>query len=385
MQYINTLIIVALTGLSMAPSLYGSVAPFEAPNDTILLASTPRDPVFSPILARYPLRPQQTEKYDSGFAFYIDNDLLTPDRADRDYTGGLALTLSGRRAKELPLSLDYPLQEAESLLGLGATKKHSHTFMLHSIEFGATAFTPENVTNREADNNDRPYASLFYLSNTRHHIDRSNGQALTTALTVGVLGLPFAGDIYNGIHNAIGNDEGKGWSHQVSEGGEPTFRLGVSHQQLLASRYDSTHRYELKALTQGSLGYLTEASFGLTGRWGRINTPWWTFNPANAKYTEKSSAVTPFKRTNDLFVFGGFSSHLRAYNAFLQGQWRHSDVSYERDELNDVIHEAWIGVTWGLDEQTNLSYFIRGQTSEIKRGNGDRDPIWGGFVLNYSI
>ncbi|OUS25594.1 hypothetical protein A9Q99_20620 [Gammaproteobacteria bacterium 45_16_T64] len=371
----------------MSSSTYGSVTPFQSDKSTLLASRANQYLGFSPILARYPVSNRHHEKYDSGFAFYVDNDLLTPDRIDRDYTGGLALTLSGRRATDYWWSLDRPLGLAESLFGLGNLSPNTskRKYQLHSIEFGATAFTPEDVGNSNADANDRPYASLFYISNTRHHINQDKGAAITTALTLGVLGLPIAGDIYNGIHSAIGNDEGEGWSHQIADGGEPTFRLGISRQQLLSAHNGKKNSYEFKALTQGSIGYLTEGSIGFTGRWGRINTPWWTFNPANAKYTEKSSTVTPFNRTNDLFVFGGISTHIRGYNAFLQGQWSKSDVSYERNELNTIIHEAWLGVTWGLDEKTNLSYFIRGQTSEIKHGNGNRDPIWGGFVVNYSI
>lgn len=379
--YLASILLALLLG---SATIQASVAPFKPYQAPLFAANSSMPNAINSSLVRYPSYGNQ-EKYNSGYAFYVDNDLLVPGSDDQDYTGGLALTLSGKRASEYSLSLDSTLSAAESLIGLDTFNHGPGYRLLHSIEFGATAFTPGNIEYSDAKENDRPYASLFYLSNTRHHINQNTKTATTTTLTVGAIGLSIAGDIYNGIHGAIGSDKGEGWSHQISNGGEPTARFGSSRQQVIASNYSANSSYEIKTLAQGSIGYLTELSFGLTGRWGRINTPWWTFNPANAKYTEKSSAVTPFKRTNDLFVFGGFSSHVRGYNAFLQGQWKNSDVSYDRNELNTIIHEAWAGVTVGIDARTNISYFIRGQTSEIKHGEGERNPIWGGVVFNYSI
>ena len=43
------------------------------------------------------------EKYSTGWAFYLDNDALTTGDSDEDYTGGFAVTLSGRRATEYPI------------------------------------------------------------------------------------------------------------------------------------------------------------------------------------------------------------------------------------------------------------------------------------------
>jgi len=380
-SHITSILLVLASSLSTAQA---SVAPFQPYQAQLFATNTAMPNAINTSLIRYPSYENQ-EKYNAGYAFYVDNDLLVPGSDDRDYTGGLALTLSGKRASEYWFSLDTALSAAESMLGLDAISSGPGRRQLHSIEFGATAFTPGDVESNDANQNDRPYASLFYLSNTRHHINHNTKTAVTTTLTLGAIGLSVAGDVYNGIHSTIGSDKGEGWSHQISSGGEPTVRFGSSRQQVIASNYSAGSSYEVKTLAQGSVGYLTELSFGVTGRWGRINTPWWTFNPANAKYTEKSSAVTPFKRTNDLFVFGGFSSHIRGYNAFLQGQWKNSDVSYDRNELNTIIHEAWVGVTVGVDAKTNISYFVRGQTSEIKQGDGDRSPIWGGVVFNYSI
>src|ERR1700752_2616819 len=51
-------------------------------------------------------QPPPEEPYDTGWAFNVDNDMLSPKGADRDYTGGLSLTLSGRGARDAWWSRD---------------------------------------------------------------------------------------------------------------------------------------------------------------------------------------------------------------------------------------------------------------------------------------
>src|SRR5262245_47700285 len=63
---------------------------------------------------------EQDEPYDSGWAFYADNDLLAPGHSDRDYTGGFSLTLAGRRARESWWSTDGLREGTDRLLGLAS-------------------------------------------------------------------------------------------------------------------------------------------------------------------------------------------------------------------------------------------------------------------------
>ena len=55
---------------------------------------------------RQPLDTSGKEKDITAWAFYIDNDLLSPASQDRDYTGGFSLTLSGANAKKYPFSIN---------------------------------------------------------------------------------------------------------------------------------------------------------------------------------------------------------------------------------------------------------------------------------------
>src|SRR5690606_25705349 len=91
-----------------------------------------------------------------------------------------------------------------------------------------------------------------------------------TSFTLGVLGLDAAKAIQRGIHTGLDQDRvPEGWDHQISDGGEPTLRFVWARQALLASNFEArTTEYELKWRSEVSVGYLTEASVSLSGRWG---------------------------------------------------------------------------------------------------------------------
>jgi hypothetical protein len=45
------------------------------------------------------------------------------------------------------------------------------------------------------------------------------------------------------------------------------------------------------------------------------------------------------------------------------------------------VAEAWLGYTWAFNDGYRLSYVLRGHTSELKDGVGDRNVLWGGLVF----
>jgi len=331
-----------------------------------------------------PLDENQQEKESGGWAFYFDNDLFASTGKDRDYTGGISLTLSGLQAANYPVSVDPILGTVNSWFNIG----HNSDTRLHSFEFGLTAFTPENIQETAPVFDDRPYASLVYISNTRQDINYQKRTSLISSLTIGALGLNVAGEFQNLIHKIVDSDEAQGWGNQISDGGEFTFRYSLSKQSVRWFDYSTNKfNYEIKTARTVNAGYLTDLTWSISGRFGKIRTPWSSFNPQNAAYAEKGLPLAELNEQpkNELYFWTGMSVHLRAYNALLQGQFRDSIVTYDRDELNHVVGEVWVGVTSELDSGLRLSYFLRGQTSEIKFGPGSRKPVWGGIIVSRSI
>ena len=336
-----------------------------------------------PVDAREALRPTfdtaRQEPATGSWSFTLDNDALVPVNRDQDYTYGLSVAATGTRARDFLLSLDTPLSWLDRALGvdgIGSSSVHGHGF-----EAGLFGFTPEDKSASEPLYDDRPYASLLYASSSRVQVNPHNRVAWHSTLTVGVLGLDLAGDLQNGFHQMIGSNRAEGWEHQISQGGEPTARYSVARQKTLAISSDNL---EVKSTVEGSLGYITEARWSLSFRAGQLGTPWWQSTPELTRYGERNNAQ-PLRDRSEHYLFGGISLVGRGYNAFLQGQFRDSEVTYDQDEVNHAIAEAWLGYTWGFGNGYRLSYVLRGHTSELRDGDGDRDVLWGGLVFSRSF
>ena len=324
----------------------------------------------------------EDEPYDTGWALYVDNDLFALRDSDKDYTGGVSLTLSGERARQYPISLDSALAFVDDSTGFESFRAGSDR-NAHSIEFGFTVFTPENITETTTQADDRPYASLLYLSNTRESIDFKSDTALISSFSVGVLGSKLVSEVQTQVHKAFGSEEPVGWENQISNGGELTAKYSIAKQSLFHFSYHKDYNFEVSTTTQASVGYLTEASFGLAARVGDFDTPWYSFRPQFNDYSEKSASLAGSAQpTDELYFWGGFNVHLRAYNAFLQGQFRDSEHTFNSSQVRYFVADAWMGVTKQFSSGWRLSYLLRGQSSEVRSGNADRAVVWGGFIVS---
>jgi hypothetical protein len=325
------------------------------------------------------------EDYNSGWAFYLDNDAFSLLDIDQDYTGGFAVTLSGHRAEDYFFSLDPLLRGLTWLTGVGHLYGRHGSFELHSIELGLTSFTPEEIATAEPIYDDHPYASLVFMANSEQRVVPDENVACQSMLTVGVLGTRIAEGIQTGIHRALGHQIPKGWRNQISDGGELTAKYSVAIQKTYVK--DDGRRflgYDFKTGVEANAGYTTDASLGVSGRAGRIRTPWWSFNPHQAEYVNLGSPViseSPDARSDEFYLWFGGSVRYRVYNAILQGQFRDSAVEFSRSDLNPWIGEAWVGLTAQMSKRFRLSVFIRARSKELKVVER-RNPIWGGIILS---
>lgn len=328
------------------------------------------------------------EEYNAGWTFAFDDDVMSFADRDADYTGGMAVTFAGRRVAEWPFSLDRAAAWLDPLV-----PRHEHLGLvepLHAMQIGLIAFTPEDLDVREPITDERPYASLLFMSNARVFVADPAHPAYETTLTLGILGLDLAGDLQRAIHHGLDVGETpRGWDNQISDGGEPTFRATWARQALLSSHYGfGRGARELKWRVEGSVGYLTEASVALSGRWGIINTPWWSSAPERADYVSQPAPIigAPMRRgVRELYVWAGLKARVRAYNAFLQGQFRDSAVTVPFGRTERFIGEAWLGVTWQVTRACRLSYVARYQTPEMEDGPGGRGLLWAGLLITNDL
>jgi len=313
----------------------------------------------------------------SGWTLHLDNDLFAFADEDRDYTAGISVTLGGREAAG-PKPLSTALDWIDRKSSFGASARDGET--ARSFEAGVLLFTPQELEAEEPLYDDRPYANLVYLSSSRLTRHPSSPIAYQSSLTIGVLGMPWVGNLHRAVHSAVGSEEPRGYAHQISEGGEPAVRYAVSRYRLLGSGVHRSRPYHLRFGLSGSIGYLTEASADLAFRWGNLDTAWWSSTPSIADYGGHPPirlTAAQRSRSGPRFEFAaGMNLRLRAYNAFLQGQFRSSDVTFDSSDLNPLLLEAWVGVTMVFKNDLSVTYTLRHQTEELRSGAGARDYSW---------
>jgi len=322
--------------------------------------------------------PYNREAYNSGWQLNTDNDLLAGQRTDRDYTGGLALTLSGQRVQQYPVSIDAWRAGLDRLVTFPALYRSADYMSFHSQQYGMTLFTPDDINSEAPVYNDRPYASLFFMSNTEFSVVPAKNRAYISTLTIGILGLSLAESVQRSLHSITGSTVPSGWQNQVSAGGEPTAMLTYGVQEKL---YGSDHQ-QLKFEYEANLGYITDVNAGLSWRWGRISSPWWAFNPYQSKYMQQSMPIFTGNASakDELFLWAGARMNLRVYNALLQGQFRHSEVTISRADMQRLVAEYWFGATAGFAKNYHASVFVRGHSDEFN-GQNARGAAWVGLVF----
>lgn len=334
--------------------------------------------VLSTLLVSNATHANTAERDYTGLRVQIDNDLFARTGRDRDYTGGLAVSVSGRAAQDGLGSLDPALSALDKVLGL---EVQGASNVRHARQVGVMVFTPNDTLQSQEQPADRPYASLLFMANGRMQVANDNTSAIFSSFSVGALGLSLAESVHGAVHDIVGSERPRGYSHQISAGGELTARYTVAKQQLWISTPSST--FDLKTTVQASVGYLTETSAAISMRIGRFSTPWWGFNPELTDYLAAPAPIVEGNRSRmDTFFYVGARIKARAYNAFLQGQFRHSDVRHGSDDVEPLIAEAWVGVTSQVG-QTEVSYTLNYQTAEVRHGSAARDYVWGGVQISH--
>jgi len=133
---------------------------------------------------------------------------------------------------------------------------------------------------------------------------------------------------------------------------------------------------------------ITEGSIALNSRWGRIDSPWWSSSPEQSMYVAETHPAAPPLAPHarpEFFALMGGRIKARAYNAFLQGQFRHSDLHYRSGDLNYVLGEAWAGAEVRTASGFELRYLVRWQSPELRHGLGSRSFVWGSIEMSQSI
>ena len=309
---------------------------------------------------------------DRGIGIYIDQDFFIPfTNEDRDYTMGLAFEFFWAKEKGL-YPLDNLVRKAGKLLGI----KNSENNIVYSFMLGTIAFTPDDLANPLPIYNDRPYSSLVYLSNKRVRADDRN--AVAAEVLLGLLGTNLSRDAQSGFHSLYRDLAGtlepvepRGWSHQISNGGELTMRLRLSNSRL---QFSNPGHWDIATTVGLSLGFQTNAELALALRLGDIKSQFWSlpFDPVNR------GNFLPASARNEWYLWTALRTHLVGYDALLQGQFKHSDVKFTSDEIEHFVYDGAVGLTFGF-KHSQLTLSANTKSADLKLSS--RRQVWGS--INY--
>ena len=319
----------------------------------------------------WPLIGHADKPRDRGIGVYFDQDLFTLGlNEDRDYTTGIALEFFWQQDGL------YPMDRLVKSLGQQLELLPANAVTERSFMIGTVNFTPDNLAAREPILDDRPYASLIYLSNK--NVYAGHDAAVGIEMQVGMLGTSVAREVQQGLHglwrDVADSDnpvDPKGWGHQVSNGGEPTLRFRVAYSKLLA---ESAGHWDLAGTASANLGYQTNLGLGLAVRTGRIASPVWTlpYDPINR------GNFLPSLAGNEWYLWAAYRGIAVGYDALLQGQFRDSDVTYGNDEIKRLVHNAGVGLTLSY-KPVQVTFAINAKSSELDAREADRNQVWGGI------
>lgn len=319
---------------------------------------------------------ENKKEQSKGVGIYLDQDFLVPfTNEDRDYTMGLAVEFFGQRESGL-YPLDGLVRTAAGWLGIRDSDNIDYSFML-----GTLAYTPDDLSDPQPIYNDRPYASLIYLSNKR--VRSNEKKALAAEILLGILGSRIPGDAQTAFHRRYRyfNDleetddpvDPKGWSHQISDGGEFTFRLRLTKSEII-EELSYPGRFDIASTIGVSLGFQTNASVGVAMRWGKLRSPIWSmpYDPVNR------GSFIPSKARSEWYLWSAFNARIVGYDALLQGQFKESEVTFSYSELEPVVYDGGVGLTLGY-LSSQLTFSANAKTSDLKMFS--RSQVWGG--VNY--
>jgi len=298
---------------------------------------------------------------------------------DRNYTGGILFSQSGERVVDRFFSLDGFLGKVDSLFGV---KINSGASLSHSMQTGLLVFTPEEVSATEPIFDDHPYSNLIFLSNSRQWLSVEHASVIRSSLMIGLLGTNTARVFQQGLHNVIDVEEANGWRNQISDGGEPTFRYTLSRSSILTSSYDDGFSsFDIATSLEGNIGYMTDINAGISMRFGKINSLGWHSLPESSDHFTTSYAPGRTQGNSpEIFAIARANARLRAYNVLLQGQFRHSEVTFSNSQMNPVIGEVWLGAGAAFSNGWQASFVIRARTKEFDAQQGNH--VWGGLTLS---
>ncbi len=286
--------------------------------------------------------------------FTIENDFFGGG-TDQQYTNGFRFTYFDMGGE--PSFIGKIMDEAVPHFEIDETTAAYYSF-------GQNLYTPDVITTRIPDPNDRPYASFLYgsagLSNVSgNHID-------DLELTLGIVGpLALGEEVQESVHHLFDLDDPAGWDYQLEN--EPAVILSWQRKwpEVVFSDLDILH-FRASPHVGVSLGNVyTYAATGLTIQ----------LTPKQYKWQSQPLRVRPALPGSGFFavpeskfawsLFAGVEGRAIGRNIFLDGNTFRDSPSVDK---NYFVADANTGIsmTYG---KTQISYTLNWRSKEFHDQN----------------
>lgn len=285
-----------------------------------LMAVAPWAVAATDVEAEAPL----TQRPGQELQLFIENDMLAG--TDRYYTNGFKLGF-GVPGKTLRRLFEGP---ATSVLDLLSDDDAQHHFGLF---FGQNLYTPRDISVREAQPNDRPWAAWLYLGGVAQR--RQDDRLHTVEIDIGMLGPAALGEqVQSEWHRLVGVRQPQGWDNQQPN--EPALLVSYVHKR----RYGNT-AFDVVPHIGASIGtVMTLARAGGTLRIGKNMEGFGpdTIEPGgsmlqNTRWEGERGA----RADSEWYGFVGADVRYVAHNVFLDGSlFRDSPGVDSHDTVRDL-------------------------------------------------
>ena len=238
---------------------------------------------------------------------------------DRGYTSGFTISVYYKKNTK-------PVFPTNLLMKISGT-----TDNLYGYGISQSLWTPNNITNKEIQYNDYPYAAAAYISNFLISADPEKKQKLTTRISIGAIGkYAFGKQIQSWFHRMIKYQEPNGWDNQVSS--DVIINYSIEFEKLL---FNPCPNFDITGSAAGNFGtFINSADIGLQVRAGLPDD-----NFSNS-FFEKNKKPKTAKTKSHFFLYAKMNGCGIMDNAALEGGFFTHNISpyvIPRDSINRAV------------------------------------------------
>ncbi|MGE3714169.1 MAG: lipid A deacylase LpxR family protein [Alphaproteobacteria bacterium] len=289
--------------------------------------------------------------YEGTLSFSLENDIFSGE--DDNYTNGV-------RISYLSAENNIPnwLEETANTLPFFSERGHKRWH----VALGQSMFTPSDITQRQLQPNDRPYAGWLYssvgvISDTGYRLDNLQ-------LEVGVLGPASGADITQDfVHDLIDSNDPQGWDNQLDN--EPGIIL--TYERKWRGLYEFSPfgmGVDITPSVGGSVGNIyTHAAVGTVVRVG-YDLPS-DYGPPLIRPNLPGSDFFIPNREFGWYLFAGLEGRAVARNIFLDGNTFSSSHSVDKRPFVGGVQAGIAFIIY--DTRISYTHLIRTQEFQGQR------------------